>query len=851
MRLNRLQTRADQGPFEGLSWRVHKGEDWLEYIVPASWGAAAAELLIEKVFYRGSLPALTRAVQEEGVPEWLCRRVADDDLDGISAESRYRYERDFREVLHRVAGGLCYHAWQAGIFDGEDDARIFFDEFQRLVACQMAMPEPQLLAMAGLNWAYGLEAGFVPAAGIAAFSENMPVVTGVSAMVAADDSRADILKRVGILGARFALDNAKAAVVLPVENLSSPGFAEQKLRSDVDDISRALGASTLRQALHGVMDACDRGNLRGFDPVYNRDLYLAMESARAAGVAEAAIRMAISRAEQGFEDIDLPRTQEDPSPASLSAVLSLPDEFIERALTGHGFLLGGQRHYPADKLWEKITAAMWSSGEPGLFFRDSAAGIWGAQGPGLESGLVFLPGTEAPGAVLNLPAFQKGEGVVDAALLVHATQLIAIALEGSFGLATVSDKTRAYRPIDIGMTGFAALLMGSALAYDSDEGRATAGLVAALVSAAAQLTSADIAAAAGPYDMYRLLEKDHLQAVKDKITALNGASAMQKGMTRRPVQMKASLCPDTALAEAARATWEAAYAAGRQHGFRHAHLTAVGTSIETQHLLGAQTRDIAPEASLVRFEGYYGDISRDAIYGKKINPMAARALKKLGYSVQQEEDIHFYAAGHGTLLDAPAINHASLREKGFHQAALDALEAALHSAQHIRYAFNKWTLGADFCRHMLGLPAAAIEDSAFDMLSALGFSEDDIDAANLYCCGAMTLQGAPHLKEKHLPVFDCVAGNVSVRSVSPQAQVRMQAGIESFISGAVAHTVELPHHAAIEDVAKLSLQAWEYGVKSLRLYRDGCSLLYPVFAPPVSVEKRAAQPVPELLKAAS
>jgi ribonucleoside-diphosphate reductase alpha chain len=849
MRLNRLQTTADQGPYEGLNWRVHKGEDWIEYTVPASWGAAAAELLIEKVFYKGALPALTRPVAEEGVPAWLCRREADSDLDGISAESRYRYERDFRDVLARVAGGLCYQAWQAGLFDGEDDAAVFFDECRRLIATQMMMPEPQLLAVAGLDWAYGLQASYVPAANIAGFAEDMPVSAGVAAMVAEDDARADILKRISILGARFALDNAKASVVLPVENLNSPGFAEQKLRSDVDDISRALGAMTLRQALHGVMDACDRGNRRGFDPVYNRELYLAMEAARAAGVAEAAIRMAVSRAEQGFEDIDLPRTQEDLSPAPLAAVLSLPDEFIERALTGHGYLLGGQRHYPADKLWDKITAAIWASGEPGLFFRNSATGFAGMQGPALETGYVFLPDTAAPGAVINLPAFQKGDSVVDAALLSHAVRITCVALEAAFDIATVPAKAKAYRPLNIGMTGFAALLMGAALPYDSDAGRATAGLVAGLVSAAAQQASADIAGSVGAYDMYRLLEKDHLQAVKDKITALNGAAAMHKGMTRRPVQMKAGLCPDGALVTAVRDGWDAAYAAGREHGYRHAHLTAVGTSLETQHLLGAQTRDIAPEASLVRFEGYYGDISRDAMYGKKINPMAARALKKLGYGVQQEEDIHFYAAGHGTLLDAPAINHASLRQKGFHQAALDALEAALHSAQHIRYAFNKWTLGADFCRHMLGFTAEAIEDANFDMLTALGFSEDDIDAANLYCCGAMTLQGAPHLKEQHLPVFDCMPGAFSVRSVTPQAQLLMQAGIEAFLSGAVAHTVELPHHAGIEDVAKLSLQAWEYGVKSFRLYRDGCSLLYPVFAPPQKAAPREVPAMPELLRA--
>jgi ribonucleoside-diphosphate reductase alpha chain len=434
--------------------------------------------------------------------------------------------------------------------------------------------------------------------------------------------------------------------------------------------------------------------------------------------------------------------------------------------------------------------------------------------------------------------------------------MMAVALEASFGYAA-SGNPRASRTLAIGFTGLSTLLMGNALGYDSEAGRNAAALIAALISGAAHRASADMAAGIGAFAGYAATEKACLQAIKDKMCAIAGTAYMQKGVTRRPVQLNARQCADKDLVEAVCAAWEGAYATGRDSGFRHAHLTSVETDFALQALFGAASRDIAPEAGLARFEGYFSDTMETAeMYGKKLNPAVPRALSRLGYSAAEMDDIHFYVVGHGTLLDAPFINHAALKKRGFHQAALDALESALKSAQHIRYAFNKWTLGEEFCRRMLGFRQEDLSSGTFDMLTALGFSEDHIDAANLYCCGTMTLEGAPRLKMQHLSIFDCrapVAGGV--RRVSPEAQIRMQAAIEPFLSGAAVNTLELSRHASIEDIDRLALLGWELGVKQIKFYRDGCSLLHPVAVDAgrsASVsEDDAPLPIPKLVRAAS
>ena len=157
--------------------------------------------------------------------------------------------------------------------------------------------------------------------------------------------------------------------------------------------------------------------------------------------------------------------------------------------------------------------------------------------------------------------------------------------------------------------------------------------------------------------------------------------------------------------------------------------------------------------------------------------------------------------GHGTLKGAPGVNHDTLREKGFSSEALTALEASLADSFDIKFAFNKWTLGEDFCKETLGLTDSQLDDLAFDLLTHLGFAKSDIENANNYCCGAMTLEGAPYLKDEHLPVFDCAnpCGRIGKRYLSAESHIRMMAAAQPFITGAISKTINMPNNATVED----------------------------------------------------
>ena len=844
MRLTRHYTQSGNDPLKSVQFRTVSSEEQLEYIVPKQWNQAAIGVLRDKIFYPESLPMTTKRIAEPGVPDWLWRSEVNSS--DISGEGQCRTERDICDVFHRMAGALTYRGWKIGLFASEEDAKIFYDEFQHILLHQIAAPEISQWGMLGLNWAYGLKDtdSFIPRHRIVSFKSGVAKASeGAGVVVPSVAPEKNMLKRIKILGETLALEpeETKTGITLPVENSDSPDFVSWKRESDLRQVAGNLGRRMLETVVYHVMDACDREGFFGFDPERNLNLYQAMEEARGSGLGEAAIRMAISYAEQGYEEISFFFPEKEKTATQvLKTTLSVPDDFMEAALTGHSFLLDTKRNYPAQKLWDALAEAVWSSGEPAVSFRNSIKAASpleetvGSLSCDATGGFVFLPDSEAPSATINLLACSLVDGIVDIPALLHVTRIMTMALEAAEDMAATSSLTREYRPILLGMTNMAALLMSKGIAYDSDAGRATAAFVAGLVSGVAHQVSAEMAASMGAFPAYPIVAKGYLQNIKDKTAILSGASILQKSMTRRSVQIKASLCPDPALVAAVKQVWEDACNIGGETGFRHAHLTGMDTDLAVQVLLGTQTQDIMPESTLVRFEGYFSDTLETAqLYGKKLNPLVFRALTVLGYSASESDDIHFYVVGHGTLLDAPHINHKSLREKGFPRAALDVVEQAFATALHIRYAFNKWTLGEDFCIRGLGFSEDDLENGAFDILSALGFTGEQIEEANIYCCGTMDLDGAPHLNPSHLGVFDCVSpcGSSGVRHVSPEAQIRMQAMVEPFLSGAVAHTVLLGHYVTIDDVQKLILLGWELGIKNLRLYRDNCSLLHPVALP--------------------
>ena len=188
------------------------------------------------------------------------------------------------------------------------------------------------------------------------------------------------------------------------------------------------------------------------------------------------------------------------------------------------------------------------------------------------------------------------------------------------------------------------------------------------------------------------------------------------------------------------------------------------------------------------------------------------------------------AVGRGTLEGAPSINTKSLKSKGFTDDALARLESALPTAFDIKYVFNQFTLGEEFCRETLGFTDTQLSDLSFDLLRALGFDRDQIEAANGYCCGTMTVEGAPHLKDEHLAVFDCAnpCGRKGKRFLSTSSHIHMMAAAQPFISGAISKTINMPGNATIDDCSTSYHEGWQLGLKALALYRDGSKLSQPL-----------------------
>jgi len=244
-------------------------------------------------------------------------------------------------------------------------------------------------------------------------------------------------------------------------------------------------------------------------------------------------------------------------------------------------------------------------------------------------------------------------------------------------------------------------------------------------------------------------------------------------------------------------------------------------------VMDCDTTGIEPDFALVKFKKLAG-----GGYFKIINRAVPEALRALGYSEAQIGDIVAYAVGRASLAHAPAINPASLRAKGFTEAALSKAEAALAGAFDIRFVFNKWTLGADFITAALKVPAEALEAPGFDLLAHLGFTRSEIEAANVHICGAMTLEGAPRLKPEHLAVFDCAnpCGRTGKRYLSVDSHIRMMAAAQPFISGAISKTINMPNDAAVEDCKDAYMLSWRLGLKANALYRDGSKLSQPLSA---------------------
>ena len=445
---------------------------------------------------------------------------------------------------------------------------------------------------------------------------------------------------------------------------------------------------------------------------------------------------------------------------------------------------------------------------------------------------MFLDDTACNLASLNLITFLNQDGSFDTERFAHGTRLWTIVLEISVMMAQypserIAELSYRYRTLGLGYANLGGMLMARGIGYDSLEGRAIAGAITALMTGVTYQVSAEMAKELGPFPGYEPNKDAMLRVMRNHRRAAYGEKRDYEALSVRPVPLDAAHCDWKDLVHAAGESWDRALELGEAHGYRNAQTTVIAPTGTIGLVMDCDTTGIEPDFALVKFKKLAG-----GGYFKIINRMVPRALASLGYAPDQIENVIRYAVGRGSLKDAPEINHETLKAKGFMPEILERLEQQLPSAFDIKYAFNPYTLGEEFCRDVLGISEEKLADFELDLLAEIGFTKTQYEAANLYCCGAMTVEGAPGLKDEHLTVFDCAnpCGRLGKRFLATSSHIRMMASAQPFISGAISKTINMPGKATVEDCGEAYMEAWQLGLKAMALYRDGSKLSQPLSA---------------------
>jgi ribonucleoside-diphosphate reductase alpha chain len=361
--------------------------------------------------------------------------------------------------------------------------------------------------------------------------------------------------------------------------------------------------------------------------------------------------------------------------------------------------------------------------------------------------------------------------------------------------------------------------------YDDPQALAWCGAITALMTGESYATSAEMAKELGPFNAYPRNAESMLRVMRNHQRATyDGQSDDYEGLTIPPRSIQADQCPEDLL-KAAQQSWDRALELGEKYGYRNAQATVIAPTGTIGLVMDCDTTGIEPDFALVKFKKLAG-----GGYFKIINQSLPPALRNLGYSPTQIQDIITHATGTRTLKQAPFINHETLQAKGFDRTALERIEATLDGAFDMQFAFNKWTLGEEFCREKLGLSEAQIQNPQLNILQHLGFTQEEILAATDFCCGTMTVEGAPHLKPEHLSIFDCAnrCGRLGQRYILPAAHIRMMAAAQPFISGAISKTINMPADATVDAVKEAYMTSWTSMLKAVALYRDGSKLSQPL-----------------------
>ncbi|MEM9427722.1 MAG: vitamin B12-dependent ribonucleotide reductase [Pseudomonadota bacterium] len=658
---------------------------------------------------------------------------------------------------------------------------------------------------------------------------------------------------------------AAKMVICDADHPDIEDFINWKVIEEQKVASIVAGSKMHEQKLNGIFDTIrswDGAEADAYDPLINGGLKSAIRDAKSVAIPETYIKRVLDYARQGHTSIEFPTYDTDWDSEAYNSVsgqnsnnsIRVTDAFLYAVEKDADWELVNRvdgsvaKTIKARDLWEQVGHAAWACADPGIQYHDTV-NAWHTcpedgpiRGSNPCSEYMFLDDTACNLASLNLLTFLK-DGEFQADDYMHAARLWTVTLEISVLMAQFPSKEIAqlsydFRTLGLGYANIGGLLMNMGLGYDSDEGRALCGALTAIMTGVAYATSAEMAGELGAFPGYERNADHMLRVMRNHRNAAYGKTDGYEAVNVKPVALDHGNCPDQRLITLARSAWDEAVALGKRNGYRNAQSTVIAPTGTIGLVMDCDTTGIEPDFALVKFKKLAG-----GGYFKIINRSVPAALEGLGYSSSQIEEIVSYAVGHGTIGNAPAINHTTLTGHGFGANELAKVDAALESAFDIRFVFNQWTLGEEFCTGVLGIPSEKLNDPGFDLLRHLGFSKADIEAANDHVCGTMTLEGAPHLKEEHYHIFDCAnpCGKKGKRFLDVDSHITMMAAAQSFISGAISKTINMPNNATIEDCQKAYELSWSLGIKANALYRDGSKLSQPLAAALVEDDDEAQE----------
>lgn len=759
--------------------------------VPETWSQLAIDILVSKYFRKAGVP-----------------------LTG--------HETSIRQVIHRLAHTLSVEGEKAGYFD-HATAQIFAEEMAYLLVHQMGAFNSPVWFNLGLSPEYGITGS---AGNYAWDPVSMRVIETKDAYSRPQCSACFIQSVEDDLMSIFQLAKNEARLFKygsgtgtnfskirgHQEKLSGGGYSSG-LMSFLEVFDKGAGATksggTTRRAAKMVCLDMDHPEIMDFITWKMRE--------------ERKVAALIAAGYSSDFNGDAYKTV---SGQNANNSLRVTDEFMKAVEQGEKWSTKARTNgeivdtYEARTLWKTIAEAAWACADPGLQF-DTTINDWhtclntgriNASNPCSE--FMFLDDTACNLASLNLVKFLKEDGSFDIEGYRHACRTFIIAQEilvdlSSYPTQRIAERSHQFRPLGLGYANLGTLLMLKGIPYDSDQGRAWAAALSAIMTGTAYATSAEEAGILGTFEEYEKNREPMLRVINKHREAA--------------YKIDETFVP-TELIEAARQDWDRALGLGEEFGYRNAQVSVLAPTGTIGLLMDCDTTGVEPDFALVKFKKLAG-----GGYFKIVNQSVPLALKNLGYTQSQINDIIRYVLGSMNLEGTPHVNRTFLKQKGLTDSEIAKIEKSLPGTFELTSAFTRHAIGDEALKR-IGIAPSEYEKPLFNFLRWLGLSETQLAQANEAICGTMTVEGAPHLKPEHLPVFDCAnkCGAKGQRFIAPMGHVKMMAAVQPFLSGAISKTVNVPHETNAEEIQNIYMQSWKMGLKAIALYRDGCKLSQPL-----------------------